>query len=721
LGHAEEALDYQKEALKVYHNLAEVWQSRVGETYGWMGDCYDQMQNYAKALEYYEKDLEVRFRTVGQTHPEVAYVYSNIGNVHRKAHRFPESLSAYQQALQVLFAPLNAQDIYQNPPVDQTLNPYILYEVLNGKAQAFREYAEYGSGTHDDLRFSLETYQLAANTLHETRKSLLAAASKNLLAEQSIQYFEDALETAWLLYEQTGEKEYIDQAFKLSEKSKSVALLEALKESEAREFAHIPSAVLAQERALKVDLAYYRRKLFEEQQIKPDSSGIRWYQNKIFALKNSYDSLISVMEEEFPDYYQLKYNTDVTSLMQVQQNMLKENQALLTYFMGDSSIYTFAINNKQAAFFKTKKDSTYEQNMDVVRTVIANKADDIDNFVASAYGMYHALIAPAEPLIREKDLIVITDGLLGYLPFEVLLTSPAEGAPSSFYNLPYLIKSYQITYAYSATLWHETLKPLQKKSPTRYLAFAPDFNQRNMSQPASPDPPSSLAFADMGRGVLAKLEGTAYEVSAIDNYFKGQFYEGATASEHVFKKNAPDYDIIHLATHAIIDDEHPMNSRLLFTMQPDSLEDGDLYAWELYNMQLNAQMTVLSACNTGFGKLQRGEGVMSLGRAFAYAGCPSVIMSLWPAQDQATAEIMVHFYQGLSEGMTKDESLRKAKLKYLGTTHELFAHPFYWASFVVQGDPGPLNIQNDNFSYGWLGGGMALLLLCLFLFFKYRK
>lgn len=221
------------------------------------------------------------------------------------------------------------------------------------------------------------------------------------------------------------------------------------------------------------------------------------------------------------------------------------------------------------------------------------------------------------------------------------------------------------------------------------------------------------------------------EVNAIADHFEGQFYEGATASEQLFKEYAPNYDIIHLATHAIIDDVHPMNSRLLFSLNEDSVQnanspdesaqDGNLYAWELYNMQLNAQMAVLSACNTGFGKLQRGEGVMSLGRAFAYAGCPSIIMSLWPAQDQATADIMVNFYQGLSAGMTKDEALQKAKLKYLENTDELFAHPFYWASFVVQGDSAPLNTPYGMFSYWWLGGGLALVLLSVGLFIRYRK
>ncbi|MEK6481763.1 CHAT domain-containing tetratricopeptide repeat protein [Catalinimonas sp. 4WD22] len=749
LGQGEQALQYQQEALKVYLELAEVWQSRLGETYGYIGSCYEEMQDYNRALEYYHKDLEVRKQTVGLSHPEVAYVYANIGNVHRKLQHFSASLTAYQQALQVLYAPLDTLDIYQNPPIDQTLNPYILYEVLNAKALAFREYGEKGSGTVEDLNYALQTYQLAANTLQETRKSLMTSTSKNLLAGKSVDYFEDALETAWLLYERNAKNEYINQAFTLAEKSKAVALLEAMKESEAEEFANIPTSVLSAERALKIDLAFYKRKLFEEQQKHPDSSDFKSYQNKIFVLKNSYDSLIHVMEQKSPEYYQLKYSTSLSSVDQIQQQ-LKKSASLLSYFVGDSSIYSFVINKNNIAFYHSSIDSMYHQHVEIVRSAIAHKTDNIHEFTHSAYTLYHTLIAPAEPLIQGKNLIVIPDGGLSYLPFGVFIKSLPEDNKSTYFNLPYIIKDHQIAYAYSATLWQESLKARKRNSEIKYLAFAPSFNQKKSSSLDTAGA-AVLAIADEERGSLANLKGTTAEVNAIANHFNGQFYEGATANEQLFKEYASSYDIIHLATHAIIDDMYPMNSRLLFSIQEDNIqnegfrngdsrngdswnrdtlsrdsankqsEDGNLYAWELYNMKLNAQMTVLSACNTGFGKLQRGEGVMSLGRAFAYAGCPSIIMSLWPAQDQATAEIMVNFYQALSDGMSKDEALQKAKTQYLTTTNELFAHPFYWAGFVVQGDPSPLTLQKYQFSYWWWGSGVTVLLLGLGLFYRYKK
>jgi CHAT domain-containing protein len=170
------------------------------------------------------------------------------------------------------------------------------------------------------------------------------------------------------------------------------------------------------------------------------------------------------------------------------------------------------------------------------------------------------------------------------------------------------------------------------------------------------------------------------------------------ANENWFKKNAQNYNILHLAMHALIDDEDPLRSKLLFSQTNDSTEDGFLNAYELYNMKINADLVVLSACNTGYGKLVKGEGVMSLSRAFMYAGCPSIVMSLWKAEDKSTASIMVNFFRHIKQGEFKDEALRNSKLNFIQNADPLTAHPFFWANFVVVGDNSPI----DTTSYAWI-------------------
>jgi CHAT domain-containing protein len=130
----------------------------------------------------------------------------------------------------------------------------------------------------------------------------------------------------------------------------------------------------------------------------------------------------------------------------------------------------------------------------------------------------------------------------------------------------------------------------------------------------------------------------------------------------------------------------------------------------MYNMKLKAQMAVLSACNTGLGEIHEGEGVMSLGRAFAYAGVPSIVMSLWPAEDESTADLMGYFYEGLAEGQAKDEALRNAKLRFLEEIPPSKHHPFYWAGFVVQGDAGPLE-KGGIPVWGWILIGLIIIVV----------
>jgi CHAT domain-containing protein len=133
-----------------------------------------------------------------------------------------------------------------------------------------------------------------------------------------------------------------------------------------------------------------------------------------------------------------------------------------------------------------------------------------------------------------------------------------------------------------------------------------------------------------------------------------------------------------------------MFSKLAFAASKDSLEDGFLNAYELYNMNISAKMVVLSACETGYGKLEKGEGIMSLAHGFTYAGCPSVVMSHWVADDQATAQLMELFYKHINQGMAKDEALQKAKIDFIERADNIRQNPAFWAAFVVLGDAQPL-------------------------------
>ena len=262
-----------------------------------------------------------------------------------------------------------------------------------------------------------------------------------------------------------------------------------------------------------------------------------------------------------------------------------------------------------------------------------------------------------------SKLTIIPDGPLHYLPFELL------GEKDE-----YLFESMDISY----------LNYLDEADPIinnnqKLISYAPDFGDDQL-----------LAYSDVVRGDLASIPGAFNEVNGVNEIYGGTIQLKSDATESSFKNVASDYGIIHMATHALVDDANPELSKLVFNLSTDSLNDGYLHAYEIMNMDLNAQLVTLSACNTGYGKIQNGEGVVSLSWAFAYAGVPASVVSLWPASDKSTPELMKYFYQNLKDGQSKDVALNNARKQYLATAKGKARHPFYWGGFVLIGDERPI-------------------------------
>jgi CHAT domain-containing protein len=231
----------------------------------------------------------------------------------------------------------------------------------------------------------------------------------------------------------------------------------------------------------------------------------------------------------------------------------------------------------------------------------------------------------------------------------------------------------------------------------RVLAFAPSF--------------ADAAAANTDRQ-FGKLWYNGDEVAHIGDFFETETVVGDNATLAHLKANIGGFNLFHFATHASANDEYPDYSYLAFTESKDSTESDILYIKDLYNTSLNADMVTLSACQTGIGKLQKGQGMLSLSKGFYYAGAKSLVNTLWKINDKSTVKLMEFFYEGLSEGKSKTVALRDAKLKYLETTDDdLLKHPYYWAAFVVSGDVSPISETH----YRWYVGAGLLFFVVLFL------
>jgi CHAT domain-containing protein len=274
----------------------------------------------------------------------------------------------------------------------------------------------------------------------------------------------------------------------------------------------------------------------------------------------------------------------------------------------------------------------------------------------------------------------------------------------NFASLDYLIKDYSFSYSYSSTLHFDYFNK-DREAQKDLIAFSPQYNPDIKNLNSKSNTWSSLF----------PLSGAKEEVQAISEQIDTEEYIDALATETQFKKSASQYDILHLAMHTLVNDSIPMYSKLVFSDTKDSLNDNLLNTEEIYNMHLKARMAVLSACNTGTGKLHRGEGVMSLARGFLYAGCPSIVMTLWEVDDKSGAQIMNNFYAYLKDGKSKNEALRLAKLEHLKNADSFKAHPYFWLSYVIVGDSTPLYHANELYFFIFL-----IAALLVWLGYEYR-
>jgi len=333
-----------------------------------------------------------------------------------------------------------------------------------------------------------------------------------------------------------------------------------------------------------------------------------------------------------------------------------------------------------------------------IQQYFSNKGPDSQTYIANLNFLHRTLIEPIANEIRSMNqLVIVPHGFLNYLPFEMLAP---ESSSNDYRALPYLIRSQSIQYAPSLAIWGKEKSTFQKYTD-ELIGFAP-FSEENKT-----DLKAAPLLAQ--RSNLSELKFTGIELEQASKHFSGQTFFHQTATESEFLNSGKKSRILHLATHAIANDEDPMRSGLLFSTEIDSLEDGYLNAYEIYNMSLPAELAIISACDTGLGELAEGEGVISLGRAFSYAGCQSVLMSLWKANDQSTSNVMGTFYEEISNGLPKNQALRNAKLAYLSNSDPLMAHPYFWAGMVAVGDMSPIDSNPNTVLMYLMLGGIALL------------
>lgn len=563
-------------------------------------------------------------------------------------------------------------------------------------------------GSLSTLQEAFQYYQKAIERV-DGLSIALSDESRLSFNENLRVYYQKAVESAYLLYQITKDEHYAHAAFGFSAKGKAVLLMSSLRKNQAYA-AGIPEELATLERKLNQEIQSSRKLVSEEQKRIPvNTAKISFLELRQFALVRKYDSLVARLETNYPDYYALKYNPTVSKIADVQANM-KSDEVMIEYMLDDSAVNIFAITKSRYVLKRISNASDLLHRLITFRTSITGifnnyTADDLKTFVYQSNYLYNILLQPVENEIENKRIVVIPDGLLGYLPFELLIASnnidDLTDTVSGYAELPYLFLKHPISYAYSSgmRLAQHQQNSLKKKN---MLAVVPEY---------PPVDPAKLADGSY-QDILQPLPFALSESKRIAKIWHGDVLSGNAATKENFLSKARNYNVLHLAMHTIIDDMNPLYSRMIFQEQAAN-EKKLLETYELYSLQLKADLVVLSSCNTGTGQLQLGEGIISLSRGFLFAGVPSIVMTGWEVHDKSGSELTELFYNYLKQGYSKDVALQKAKIDYLSTSNMLKSHPFFWASYMVVGNTAPVNFHAKYNLWKYTLVGFLLLLVLL--------
>ena len=742
---------YANKSIDLYSAMEEKYDEDYiteARSYNNLAIAYDEKINYKEAIKYYGKSLSIfeNYIDYDGILQQLTSVYSNLSLAYMNNQDFPNALASiekainlsetinsdllltraldnkstilctigeYEQALEIsqkaislLFPEFDEKD---SKLVSSNKTLFLNFQInkLNILNQLYRS-----KGQTIHLEVASQTIENSIAILDQIRNDYLSEESKSFLVKDSKILIEQGIDIYYELYNKTNDNNLINKSWELSEKAKSIILLDAIKDSERkRKNLGQLNPLIITEDSLSKEISIIEKQIFDQPEKATEL-------NKLY-LKLS-DDLNDIRNQISKDLYT---NNSISSYENNTKNFFENNDNnVIEYFLGKNSAYAFSIMNRTKQFIKL--DSSPDNIKELVSLVRSSTIDiyknsfdknekyqkAIEDYRNAAFALNNILIQPVISSDTNTDkLLIIPDGVLGYLPFDLLISEINNS--SKFSELNYLVKSFDISYCYSLALLNEMSDEVTDRNISGFLAMAPLFESND----------EVYIYGD--RSVAKEKQPPLYfnveEIESINTIMNGDIVTGMTATEEYFVNHSPDYKIIHLSTHGKANDEKGDLSYLAFTEIVDSTENEFVYNYDLYNLNLNADMVVLSACETGLGQLREGEGIISLARGFSYAGAKSIINTLWTINDYKTKEIMESFYSNIKLGQAKDNSLRNAKLKFIEDNPD-DAFPFYWAAFIPVGDMSPIDLNQSSSSHYLIIGvlGILFFLISIYIFKK---
>ncbi len=613
----------------------------------------------------------------------LAKIYIETGKGYELNKQYDSALQYYHLALYNVIS-IDSFNLYSLPAEDKLISENTIAEALDAIANLLLT-KQYTSVNTKFIELAINAYYLSSIVDEKIIRNFSYDQSRLTLLAKSRERSEKAIQSCYTLWLEKQDIKWVKMAYLFAEKNKSIVLLESLKRNIATNTLLLKDSLFQKVQTLQISVAATEKMIA----LQNEKSDVEAKLSLIHQL-NSYNKQLLLARNEL-----LQKNHSLKELLQqenninadiVQKNLTESHTSVLEYFVGDSSFFVFTISKNepiQIAKINTaiKKEVLSFLGFFMDKNKINNNPV---SFQQVSFSLYKTIIPKNIPK-ETTHLIIIPDGYLNLNAFEAFIT---EIQPtSSLKNFSYLLNKFSVSYGFSAATL-QNAETFTKKNAT-FLGVAPVFlnNERGNA---------TLAYSNN-------------EIDAIKKVFPSEkFYTHNNATLNNFKKQLNTSNIIHIASHAYAEPNGNAQPHIEFY-------DSSLYLNELYAIQANPSLVVLSACETGIGKIDKSEGAMSLARGFYYAGAKNVITSLWNVNDKSTAALFSSFYTQIQNNNYGD-ALHTSKLNYIKTASSEEASPYYWASFIHIGLD-KTNPKNTNRSLYLI----LLILSMLTLFFLYKR
>ncbi|WP_396636880.1 CHAT domain-containing protein [Maribacter sp. R77961] len=682
----EKALEYYEESDSHYEkfNPGEYDSNRLYQSMN-MGIIYAELGFKEKAIGKVNKAYNYILKENGPDTYQTNLLINSLAKVNYELKEYQEVLKWCEKSLK----------IYNDKSFSKGYDK-LYFEEKKAEIVLLNTQAKYYLATKKDttLLHNLVAQLDEGIQILEARKSVISSAeSVNILLENNKEIFDFDKKLNLELFVKTNDSRYLNKAISLHESALYNKIRVRLNINDAIAFSNIPQPVLARENELRKALN------IDPEQATEDTL------NKLLDAKKKWNTFLDSLQTTYPKYHKMRYATIGKSLENIQEQIDKGTTAV-RYFFADERLYAYVISKENEKLIPLDYAD--------VKKLIADLGENQSDVVATAnnlHTLYNKLWKPLETVINTKNVIIFPDGALYNLSFETLTPTKIETFKALCTQS--LLAKHTISYNYSLYLLApDTNSKIYENS---FVGFAPEFNDGMKED-------YKIAISDtlqIDRAYL-KLLQQPFNVNLAKSFgenFNGDYFINQNSTEQIFKQNASEHKIIHIGTHAESNNVSPELSRLIFAkdVSQASSEDGSLYTYEIYNTSLNANLAILTACETGKPTYQPGEGMISLAHAFNYAGSESILTSLWKVDERSSAEIIESFYGYIKLGKPKDEALQLAKLDYIKNTEGRTLAPQYWAGLVLMGDTNPINVADATNWLYWILGILALILLGIFL------